>query len=157
MVSEEIWVGIFLPKNTTLHSTKENIHPATPVIATVARTTPTLPVSTCCYTEGSDTSLEAVAHHCVRGVSPHPGWEICAVVTKIQVLGLWFFVSSGVQLTFEPRSSTRRSNWGLQEGEQGNVGAGEQTHGLYYPFAHLGPSDAPQRSEDTLQYQQWFS
>lgn len=80
MVSEEVWfVWFFFPKNIALHSTKENIHPATPVIGIVGHTAPALPAST---TEGSDTSLEAAALHRVTGAF-HSGWEIC---TETQVL-----------------------------------------------------------------------
>lgn len=43
------------PLNSTSYSTKEDIHPATPLIVMVPHTAPTLPVSTGGYTEGSDT------------------------------------------------------------------------------------------------------
>lgn len=87
MVSEEVWVGwvFFFPKNTTLHSTKENIHPTRPVTVIVAHTTQTLPASTCRYTDESDGSLEAVAPHTVTGASLHQGWEICSMVSETMV------------------------------------------------------------------------
>lgn len=56
-------------------------------------------------------------------------------------------MSSGVQLTSEPRFPPWRADWGLQEGEEGNGSAGDWPHAL--PI--YSPSNTPCSSKDSLQ------
>lgn len=113
-------------ENTTLHSTKKNIHPATPVIVMcliqphmcLIQPQPFQPLPAATQQEVILPRVStAVDHHHVTG-AVHPGMEICSIVTESQVSSLWGFVSSDVQSMIQSRRPTWRANCSLEEETQ---------------------------------------